>query len=67
MFDEPLKKVWKKGKVVHGYESDYVRKDACGAWMSFEDYNNRESQYCRGIDHVYSKSKLKALGVRYFD
>lgn len=60
MSDEALKQlVWEKGRAVLGYDSKFVRKDACGAWMSFEDYNDRNSPCGWEIDHVYPKSKLE--------
>lgn len=64
MSDEALKQlVWEKGRAVLGYDSKFVRKDACGAWMSFEDYNDRNSPFGWEIDHVYPKSKLEKLNV----
>lgn len=55
--------VWNKGRKVEEFQDRYVRKDACGAWMLFEKYGDRDSPFGWEIDHVYPKSKLEALGV----
>ena len=36
---ETLKrKVWSKGREVKGFNSDLIRKDACGAWIKYDDF-----------------------------
>ena len=47
-----IQNVWKKGKVVPGYNSDYIRKDQCGAWIIHDMYGNRNSSYGWEIDHI---------------
>ena len=43
---EDLKlRVWNKGREVEGYNSASIRKDACGAWIKYDDFRNRESIY----------------------
>lgn len=42
--------VWKKGKIVEGYDSNTYRKDRCGAWMKKEDYG-QTTKYGWEIDH----------------
>lgn len=61
--EEQKIKVWKKGRIVENFPSEYVRKDACGAWMLFEKYGDRDSPFGWEIDHVYPKSKLEEFGV----
>ncbi len=49
--------VWKKGNVVSGYNEAKYRKDACGAWMMYDKYGNRDSPFGWEIDHIIPKSK----------
>ena len=58
-----LDKIWEKGLKDSKYNSDFVRKDACGAWMIKDRYNDRNSIYGWEVDHIYPESKLKELGV----
>ncbi|MDD5361995.1 MAG: HNH endonuclease [Ignavibacteria bacterium] len=52
-FTEEIKKrVWAKGKVVLGFDSDKFRKDECGAWMTYNLYSNRQSIYGWEIDYI---------------
>lgn len=55
--EELVEKVWKKGKIVAGYNEGIIRKDCCGAWIIHDQYGNRDSDYGWEIDHVYPKSK----------
>ena len=61
--DEKKKLIWKKARIVDGYDSDKYRQDACGAWIVYDDYQNRDSVYGWEVDHVYPMSKLKSFGV----
>ncbi len=47
-----IKKVWEKALPVLNYDSSRVRKDRCGAWICFEAYGNRNSEYGWEIDHI---------------
>ena len=49
--------VWKKGTVVPCYDSTKWRKDQKGAWISYEAYGNRDSDYGWEIDHITPQSK----------
>lgn len=55
---ERLDVIWNKGQVVKGYNEKCYRKDACGAWMIREKYEDRTSPFGWEIDHIYPKSKL---------
>lgn len=62
--DENLKKqVWDKARIIEGYDPNLYRHDACGAWIAFEDYKNRDSIYGWEVDHIYPESKLKKSNV----
>lgn len=61
--DELLDKIWEKGRKDPKYNSDFVRKDACGAWIIKGQYNDRNSIYGWEVDHIYPESKLKESGV----
>jgi len=47
-----IKAVWGKGKIVSGNNSDEWRKDQCGAWIGFQYYGKRDSEYGWEIDHI---------------
>ena len=49
--------VWQKGKIIEGYDSSKYRKDYCGAWMTFNEYGNRNSKNGWEIDHIKPVSK----------
>lgn len=61
--DELINKIWEKGRKDPKYHPDFVRKDACGAWIIKDKYNDRDSIYGWEVDHIYPESKLKELGV----
>jgi hypothetical protein len=44
--------VWRKGRIVPGYDPGMWRMDACGAWMCRHCHGNRDSQYGWEIDHI---------------
>ena len=57
---EDLKRaIWEKGIEDDKYPSDKIRKDACGAFIRYADYGNRDSIFGWEIDHIYPASKLK--------
>lgn len=59
---EQLKrKVWEQGREVEGYDAEHVRKDACDAYMIYEDYGE-QTMFGWQIDHVCPKSLLEKLG-----
>lgn len=61
---EQLKKIiWEKGIIVEKYDSDKIRKDACGAWIQYDKYGDRNSIFGWEIDHVYPQSILRDKGV----
>ncbi len=44
--------VWQKAKIVLGQDPAMYRKDACGAWIQFSQYGNRNSDYGWEVDHI---------------
>ena len=46
-----IQAVWQKGRIVTGYDARFYRKDACGAWMSRNEYGQTTSLGWE-IDHV---------------
>mgnify|MGYP001617308740 CR=1 FL=1 len=46
--------VWKKGTATTNNDPAVWRLDACGAWMQFSKYGDRDSQYGWEIDHIIS-------------
>lgn len=61
--DNIINKVWEKGLKDKRYDPDFVRKDACGAWIIREKYDDRNSPFGWEVDHIYPESRLKELGV----
>ena len=55
--DETKLAVWKKAKIVTGFDSSLWRKDQCDAWISWKQYGNRDSDYGWEIDHITPISK----------
>lgn len=46
------KLVWDRAHRINGVDPDTMRQDYAGAWIRFEDYGNRNSQYGWEIDHL---------------
>ena len=55
-------KVWEKGIIDDRYPSNKVRKDACGAFILYDAFGDRNSIFGWEIDHIYPVSKLKEKG-----
>lgn len=56
MDEDIVRKVWEKGQIVSGNDSQSWRKDQCGAWIGWQFYGNRNSQYGWEIDHINPQS-----------
>lgn len=57
-FDEAtVQRVWEKGQVVPGVDSNEWRKDQCTAWINRNRYGNRNSDYGWEIDHIKPKER----------
>ncbi len=46
-----IQMVWEKGRIVPEYDPNFVRKDACGAFMKRVDYG-KTTTYGWEIDHI---------------
>lgn len=55
---ELIKNVWEKGRIIENYDETQIRQDACGAWIRFDKYGDRNSVFGWEIDHIYPKAKL---------
>ena len=55
--NKQLRLVWEKAKSLQNYDSNCIRKDKCGAWIKFDKYGDRTSEYGWEIDHIIPKSK----------
>ena len=55
--------VWKNGTAVDGYDENRWRKDACGAWMDYNEYGNTDSKYGWQVDHIFPGSVLENNNV----
>lgn len=52
-----LRAVWNKATIVAGHDPNQVRKDQCGAWISYDEHGNRNSEFGWEADHIYPKSR----------
>lgn len=59
--EEIKRKVWEKGLIAPGYPKDQVRKDACGAWILWKDYEKHDSPFGWVIDHIYPLALYKLI------
>ena len=57
--EERKRKVWEKGIIVPNFDPAKYRKDACGAWIAWNRYDDKHSPYGWQIDHIYPESKLR--------
>lgn len=48
-----IEPVWRKGRVIEGYDPNIIRKDACGAWIVKDKYGDYDNLYGWEIDHIY--------------
>lgn len=55
--DETIKAVWNKGNVVYATDPNVWRKDKSGAWINYNQYGNRDSDYGWEIDHIVPESQ----------
>ena len=55
--DETKLAVWNKAQIVANNDPAVWRKDQCGAWIGWNYYGNRNSQYGWEIDHITPVSK----------
>ena len=52
-----LSAIWAKAMAIAGYDINTLRKDACGAWIAWRDYGNRESDNGWEVDHITPESR----------
>lgn len=51
--EEVIKKlVWDKARIISGYDPKRIRKDLYGAWICFDAYNQRDSEYGWEVDSI---------------
>ena len=48
---------WVAANEVPGHDPHLVRKDACGAWIQWDHYGNRGSDWGWEVDHITPVSK----------
>jgi 5-methylcytosine-specific restriction endonuclease McrA len=54
---ETIDAVWEKGSIPVKEKKDEWRKDQCGAWIKYNDYGDRDSDYGWEVDHITPESK----------
>ena len=50
-------KIWAKAQTCMPNDPAEWRKDQCGAWINWNQYGNRNSEYGWEIDHIKPESK----------
>lgn len=55
--EDQKKAVWNKGIIVPGYDASQYRKDIAGAWMSYSEYGNTNSDLGWEIDHIRPRAE----------
>jgi 5-methylcytosine-specific restriction endonuclease McrA len=48
--------VWRKGRVIDGYDSAVWRWDMCGSVMKYDQYGT-ETKHGWEVDHVYPRAR----------
>lgn len=56
MTEQVILDVWKKWQIVSWNDTTKWRKDECWAWIWYDFYWNRESEYGWEIDHISPQS-----------
>ena len=54
--EELVQQVWEKGVVDANNDSEYWRKDQCGAWISRSEYGRERSSFGWEIDCILPQS-----------
>jgi hypothetical protein len=49
---EEKSRVWWKANAVLGADGKKWRKDVCGAWIGWQFYGDRDSEYGWEVDHI---------------
>lgn len=49
--------VWRKGRVIAGYDPSVWRQDICGHAMKYQDHDNTNSKFGWEIDHIKPVAK----------
>jgi hypothetical protein len=49
--EEQIRKAWNQGQIAERSNPDMWRKDVCGAWVSRQEYGNKNSIYGWEIDN----------------
>lgn len=49
--DSTRQLIWRKALVAPGYDPDHVRRDACGAYIQYDQYGST-SHFAWEVDHV---------------
>lgn len=47
-----VRMIWNKARIVPRFNPALYRQDACGAWITFQCYGDRDSPYGWEIDHI---------------
>ena len=56
-FDQTtIASVWRKGRVIDGYDPSVYRRDMCGSAMRFSDYG-KQTDYGWEVDHIRPVSR----------
>jgi len=54
--EDQIRIVWDRARIIDGTDKNLFRQDACGAWIRWDKYGDRDSQYGWEVDHIYPLS-----------
>lgn len=60
--EEQIQSAWDRATIVEGYDKNRFRKDACGAWIIRDKYDDKDSLYGWQIDHIAPQALLEEKG-----
>lgn len=61
--EEQKLRLWHEANIVDDHDPDKIRQDSCGAWIQWDKYQDRGSDFGWEVDHVFPQSVLKEKGA----
>lgn len=61
--DELKLRLWNEASAIKDHDSSNIRQDSCGAWIQWDKYQDRSSDFGWEVDHIFPQAVLKAKGA----
>lgn len=61
--EDQKKFFWNEATPIKGHDESSIRQDPCGAWIYWDKYQDRNSDFGWEIDHIVPQSILKERGA----